>query len=336
MDPRPSLWSDITEIAGSAGAVEQRAQELLEPLHRLVPYVAAWIAVRDPETRRHRPVGRDGDTVPLERYVARPDADDELEQFRMNRRRPPVRASDVPVPLSETIAWGEYLLPAGFRDGFVVGLFAEDGRHLGFVSLLGDLVSLLGGDAAQPTTGHAVVLGRARPLLARALDRLPSVAAAAQLPGDAVAGAVLTRAGHCLPVPGLPSHPLLTSDSQVVAVAREHAGTAGAHSSFLSPWAGGLVRITVLDCRDEKSDHLAVLVLVHPAGDLAGLDPGDLQVLGGLLQGWDDERINAGCAVPRAAAQAEGMARRLRFPSTHALLVHVAREGRYVPPALWP
>jgi hypothetical protein len=40
------------------------------------------------------------------------------------------------VPLAETRAWGEYLLPAGFTDGIAMTLFTDDGRHLGFLSVL--------------------------------------------------------------------------------------------------------------------------------------------------------------------------------------------------------
>jgi hypothetical protein len=189
--------------------------------------------------------------------------------------------------------------------------------------------------AGTRPAGARAVIGGPLSLPVRAAGRLSSLAAVARLAGDALGGAVLSRAGRCLPVPGLPQHPLLTDGSSVVAVAREQVGAAGAHSSFLSPWAGDLVRITVLDCRDEPADQLCALVLVRATGDLAGLRPTDLHVLGGLLQGWDDERIGAGCAVPRVAEHAEGMARRLALPTVHALLVHVAREGLYIPPVLW-
>jgi hypothetical protein len=40
---------------------------------------AAWIGVRDPETRLHRRVGSVGDTNALARYFALPGADDEVE-----------------------------------------------------------------------------------------------------------------------------------------------------------------------------------------------------------------------------------------------------------------
>jgi hypothetical protein len=294
-----------------------------------VPYAAAWLALGDPETRRHRPVGQSGDTEFLARYFALPEADDEVERLGLDRFRPPVRAGGLPVPLPETRAWGEYLLPAGFRDGVVVGLFTGDGRHVWFLGLLSD-------ERDQPTTAYIHVVGSLRPLFARALDRMPSLAALAESVGDAEGGAVLTRAGRVLAVPGLPPHALLAAGSPVVAEAHRHVGTAGAHATFLSPSAAGLVRVTVLDCRDETADHLTGLVLVRAAGDLAGLAPADLELLGALLEGWDDEDINARCEVTHVAAHTDELAGRLGDSSTHALLVHVARAGLYVPPPLWP
>ena len=326
---RPSLRSQLAGIAGSPGTVEERADAMLEPLRRAVPCVAAWLAVRDPQTRRHRPVGRYGDTEAIARYFALPDADEELKQFDMNRRRPAVRASDVPVPLPETLAWGEYLLPAGYRNGLAVGVFTEDGRHVGFITLLSD-----GPDSF--TAEHCDILGRLRPLIARALDRLPSLAALAQLTGDALGAVVLTHGGGCLPVPGLPRHPLLVPGSPVLTVARAHAGRSGARSTFLCPAAGGLVGIAVFDCRDEATDHLSALVLVRPVEDTWGLRPMELRILGALLEGWDDERISACCGVPWDAWHAEALAIRLGFGTVDALLLGIARAGRYVPPALWP
>ena len=300
-----------------------------EPLPEAVPCAAAWIAVRDPETGRHRPVGEYGDTAAVARYFALPDADGELQQFGMNRRRPAVRASDVPVPLAETLAWGEYLLPAGYRNGLAVGVFAEDGRHLGFITLLTD-------DPAFLNSGHSDILGGLRPLLARALDRLPSLAALSRLTGDALGGVVLTRGGRCLPVPGLPGHPLLAPDSPVLTVARVCAGGPGARSTFLCPSKGGLVRITVLDCRDDSTDHLSALVLARPVEDTWGLRPQELRILGAQLEGWDDERISACCRAPWDAARAEEQAHRVGFGTVPAMLLGVARAGLYVPPALWP
>jgi hypothetical protein len=40
----------------------------------------------------------------LARYFESPEADDEIEQLRLNRLQPPVVASDLPVPMAETKA----------------------------------------------------------------------------------------------------------------------------------------------------------------------------------------------------------------------------------------
>jgi hypothetical protein len=329
MGPRRTLWDEVAEIATSRGGMEQRAHALLTPLRSVVPYSAAWIAVRDPETRLHRPVAQDGATTALARYFALPEADDELEALSLNRCQPPVRATDLPVPLDETRAWGEYLLPAGFRDGLAMPLLSDDGRHLGFISLLTD-------GPGHRTTTFSGLLEQLRPLLALALDRLPSLATAALATEDAIGAAVLSRGGRSLPLPGMPLHPLLASGTLVVALARKYASDAGSPGSFLSPWAGGFARITVVDCREEGIDHLATLALVSPARDAAGLSLPDLQALSGLVSGWDEEQIRARCGVAQVGARMRSVAHSMGFASTDALLTHAAAEGLYLPPALWP
>jgi hypothetical protein len=267
MSSSATLRAEMAEIAAAAGSVEKRADALLGSLRGVIPYAAAWIGVRAPETRTHRRVGSDGDTDSLARYFALPEADDELEELGLNRLQPPVPASALPVPLADTRAWGEYLLPAGFNNGVAMALFTDDGRHLGFLSLLT-------GDSRHRTASYGGLLASLRPIIVKALDRLPSFASAAQLTGDAVGGIAITRAGRGVRVPGLPTHPLLVEGSAALAVARRYARAPGTMSTFLSPWADGLLRVTVLDCRDETADHLCSLVLVRPAGDAAHLASG--------------------------------------------------------------
>jgi len=328
MSSRESSRAEMAQIAAMAGSVEQRANELLRCLREVIPYAAGWIAVRDPETRLHRRVGSDGDTDSLARYFARPEADEEVEALGLNRFQPPVRARALPVPLAETRAWGEYLLPAGFNDGLAMALFTDDGRHLGFLSLLT-------GDAKDRTASYGGVLAGLRPTIVRALDRLPSLATAAQLTGDAVAGIAITRAGHGVRVPGLPTHPLLAEGAATVAVALRYARASGAISTFLSPWAGELLRVNVLDCRDETVDHLCSLVVIRPADEALLLGQSDLRLLGALVEGWDEQRVRAGTGVSDPVGHAQALARRLALPSTGALVQHAARKGLYLPPMLW-
>jgi len=318
----------MAQIAAAAGSVEQRADALLGCLRGVVPYAAAWIAVRDPETRTHRRVASVGDVDSLARYFALPEADEEVEELGLNRCQPPVPASALPVPLAETRAWGEYLLPAGFSDGVAMALFTDDGRHLGFLSLLT-------GDSSRRTASYGGLLADLRPIIARALDRLPSFAAAAQLTGDAVGGIAITRAGRGVRIPGLPTHPLLVEGSAALAVARGYAGAPGTVSTFLSRWAGRFLRVSVLDCRDETADHLCSLVLIRPAGDASDLGLSEVRLLGAMVEGWDDERIRAGLGLSDPCGFALGLARRLGLPSMGALVQHAAREGLYLPPVLW-
>jgi hypothetical protein len=59
-----------------------------------------------------------------------------VERLGLNGRRPPMLASEIPVPLSEVRAWADHLLPAGFRQGMAAPLFTSDGRHIGSLGLL--------------------------------------------------------------------------------------------------------------------------------------------------------------------------------------------------------
>ena len=104
---------------------------------------------------------------------------------------------------------------------------------------------------------------------------------------------------------------------------------------FLSPWAGGLVRVSVLDCRDATADHPCALVLVRPAADASRLAPSDVRLLGALVDGWGHDRIRTVRGVSDPAGRARRLAHDLALPSPEALVQHAAREGLFLPPLLW-
>ena len=214
---------EVARIAAAPARIEERAEALLEPLRRVVPFQAARICLFDPE--RYEQLTLISHGLPAGIYSP---AMDEVELVGPNRSGPPMCLRDLTVPPAEVRIWADWLWPAGFREGVAVALFAPDGRHLGLLSLLTDT-------ATHPTDAARDPIGILAPLIATAVDRIPSVAAAAQVVRDADAGIVLSRAGNALPLPGLPGHPLLTAGSAVLAVAARQLAAGDRHSRFLTP-----------------------------------------------------------------------------------------------------
>jgi GAF domain-containing protein len=192
------LQMELADVGTMAEGLNQRAEEVLEALGRILPFDAGWLAVRDPERRRHVPLATTGAAEPLRRYFESPGADAEVEHLGLNSAQRPLLASELPEPLPEICAWGEYLLPAGFRGGVAGALFASTGRHVGFLSLLAE-------DPARPSLADRQILAAVTRVIADDLDRTQEIATIARIVGTAEAGVVLTRGEDALPLPGCPT-----------------------------------------------------------------------------------------------------------------------------------
>jgi hypothetical protein len=177
---------ELGRIASAPGTAEQRVEAMWEPLRRLVPFQAACIklidGVRD-DPPRLISVGYDEAFI---QYAVSPDNTSELELIGYNRARRPLRLQDMPVPKEQIRSWAEYLGPAGFREGLGVALFTPDGRFLGLLGMSTE-------DARHPTAAARDLIGMVSPLIANAVDPLRSMAEAALMVRDALAGVVLIR-----------------------------------------------------------------------------------------------------------------------------------------------
>src|SRR3954447_10822523 len=204
------LRQQLAQIALVPGAdLAGRSAAALEALGRVLPFDAAWLAVRDPEARRHTPPATPrAAEAPPSSFQPRM-ADAEVDALGLNGARPPMLASEIPVPLPELHAWADHLLPAGFRGGLAAGLFTPGGRHIGFLSLLS-------GGPARPGPADREVVAAVTAVLAHGLDRTHQIADTARIIEAASAGVVLTRGGDTLPLPGLPDHRLLAPDSRIL------------------------------------------------------------------------------------------------------------------------
>lgn len=295
------IANEVAQIAANTDRPAERGAALLEPLHGLLSFDGAWLALVD-----------------------------EIEQLGMTRSHTPLRVADFTMHASELRSWAECLLPAGFREGLGMCLFSADGRHLGFLGLFT-------ASPTVPSDGARDLLAALGPALARAIDPLRSVAAAAQLVHAATAAVILTRRGDVQAVPGLPDHSALRLGSPVLAAAREMLD--GPQTSFLLPASaepGGYLRVTVLAVPDDAPRHLTAIVVLSPCGDLQALTGRELEVLGLLIAGCHNAQAALLLAVTRRtiATHIEHILIKLDADTRALAAVRAQRRGLYIPPAL--
>jgi DNA-binding CsgD family transcriptional regulator len=318
---------EITDIGSMPGGIVQRAEALLEPLHQVIPFQGAWLSLLDPERREQPPLVSRGYPAGLIRYMSGPDGVAEIELLGLNRNGRATRLADLSVQLDQVRSWAEYLAPAGFRGGLAAGLFTRDGRYLGMLGLNTDT-------AEHPTEAARDLIGALAPTIARAIDPMRAIGAAARIIRNAQAAVVLTRAGHTLPLVGLPRHRLLAPGSPALAVAADHLANNVEFATFLCRNdEHRLARITTLSCARQPARHLAGVLVVSPPGNLHGLTTRDLEILGLLVEDWPIRRIGAALdlSVPTVADRVEHILTKLTAPSRAVAVVRALRQGLYIP-----
>jgi DNA-binding CsgD family transcriptional regulator len=330
----PSTHTDVavevTRIAGSAGRMGERAEALVECLHRAIRFDAAWIGLLDPERRGHLPLLDVGHDQRVGGLLAGPQVLDEVEEVGLHRKRAPIRLSEALGIVGESPNWEEYFRPAGFQDDLALGLFQADGRYLGVLGLHAEAVT-------QLTDDDSALLALLTPTIAAAVDPLRSLAVLAGMLAHATAGVVLTRAGDPLPLPGLPSHVLLRPGSRLLPVAVNELD-GHQHDSFLCPYRGPApgdrhIKVTMLKCPPDLPHYLFAVVLISPAPDVYGLTPRELEILGLLVEGWPNGRIAAALFVTDStvATHVEHILAKLAVASRSAAAVLALRLGLYTP-----
>ena len=321
---------DMLEIAASTVPLLERARSLVESLDRWLPVEAIWLTLSDPDSNVYATIGSAGLERSVLEYLDRPTVAQEIQLAELNRKRPPVSVTELPVPVDELPTWADCLIPAGFRDGLGVPLFEPDGPYLGMLSLL-----FCSGE--PPSAALRDRLGQLGALIARAVSPLRSLLATARLVRGATSGAVLLRNGTTYPLPGLRDHPLLVADSLAVKVARETLLTGQVYGSFMWPTRDGRrstghARMTVLAATDAPAFVLGTLLL-QPDDQRRGLTPRELQILGLLVDGQSNQQIARRLAIaPRTvAAHVEHILHKLDTPTRTLAAVRAEREGCYVP-----
>ncbi|MDQ7903864.1 LuxR C-terminal-related transcriptional regulator [Phytohabitans sp. ZYX-F-186] len=323
------IATEVASVAAAPAGVAERAQALLAPLRRLVPFEAARVYLLDMSRRAEHSLFFEGYDEKVRSYLDSPQHLDDVELVGLDRGGPPMRLRDLPVPPDEIRVWAEYLSPAGFREGVGVRLTTSDGRYLGIMSLYTDTT-------AHPTDAARETLDILSTAMANALDPLRSVSAAAQLVDGAAAGVLICRDGRTQPLPGLPGHPLLGAGSRVLGVAVRQLGEM-AHTAFLCPYdADGEdrhLRVTVIACPDLPPAHVMAAVVVAPTGDLSRLTRRELEVLGLIVEGFSNRRIASTFLLTERtiATHLEHILTKLDAPTRTLAAVYALRRGLYIP-----
>jgi DNA-binding NarL/FixJ family response regulator len=321
------VMAEVARVASGPGGLEQRAFALVEPLRLIMPFDSIWISLLDPELREQPPLLSLGNPDGLDQYLASPDGVAEVEAAGVTRRSVAMRLCELHTPPEEMRSWSEYLTPAGFRGGVAAGLFAADGRYLGFLGLATN-------DQDRPTPAERDRLGQLAPVIAEALDPMRSLITMAAIVHGSRAAVVLTRAGETIALPGLPKHPLLDPGSSAIGAVRALVATQTDYASFLNPSSDDeYAKVTWLRLGARPSLHLAGVVVLSPPSDTHDLDRTDLHILGMLIEGWPLPRIVAALAMSPATlgAHAECCVRKLGVESIDAAAVRALRLGLYMP-----
>lgn len=322
---------ELAHVASSTRPLGDRAHGMLGQLRRLVPFDAAWLALADPQSGNYTSlasVDLDEETLG---YLSGPRMAADIEMTQTDRAGPPLSPSDLPYPAEDLATWAECLHPGGIHEALAVALYDRSQRHVGFLALLS-------GSTRPPALSARRRLHRLAPVLARGVDPVRGLAAAARVVTGASAGAVLRSDRHVEPLPGLDGDALLEDESPVVAVAWQLMDEGQVLASFLWPRDGGsgpdaYVRVTVLARSEEPSTSILGAVVLSPLPDLRGLTPRELEVLGLLVDGRSNQQIAHVLFVsPRTvAAHLEHILVKLGAPTRTLAAVRAERQGLYVP-----
>lgn len=326
MHPRRAGELLLAETAAAAGTTSGRGRALLEALHRIVPFDGAWLALADPVRHRYH-------------FLAGVDLDASGVEFLTSSL--PVRAFDAgsaerarspsgPAEAADPRAWAGHLVPSGLHETLTLPLSTPAGRPVG-------LLALLSRSREPPAPATRRRLQGLAPVLAHGIDPMRSLITTAQLARGATAGVVLHADGGCQALPGLPTDGLLGPRSPVLAAAGERIGDGKVYSSFHWPVGGahapgGHRRVIALASPQDVPPGLLGVALLAPAGDLHGLTPRELQVLGLLVEGFSNQDIARTLVVtPRTvAAHLEHVLSKLEAPTRTLVAVRAARDGLFV------
>jgi DNA-binding CsgD family transcriptional regulator len=304
---------------------------LWEPIAKIVPFVAAWLGLSDPEQRHYLTAAAAGHDAAALEHLESGGFYQEMEDSGVSGLRRPVRLRDAQAMPIARRSWAEHWWPAGYRGGLALPLAARDGRSLGLMTLHTD-------SAVQPDDVARDTIGEFAPAISDAVDPMCTVTTLTGLVADPRAGVVVGRNGQARPVPGLASHPALESRSPLIRAALDRLSQQLTGATFLCPLPGPgladhLVRVTAITCPQDLPPYLTALVLISRPGHLHALTRRELEVSGLLIEGYPNPQIAATLFITErtVAAHVEHIRAKMNAATRTVAAVESLRKGLYIP-----
>ena len=308
----------VTTIAAEPGSAEQRGYEILEELRNLIPFEAAEITTFNPidgSLQEIAAVGyEDGVKHGLrsERFI------ELMYALNLPENGIPIRMKDLPGKLTDNWAVQELLLPAGYSEGMTMALRTPDGRFTGVINLSTT-------DKEHPSDVAKAAMAQLCSSLGNLADPMRSGRWLAMLLGAGSTAIGLDRAGGIVELPGIDSHPLLTTDSDLVKTAISSADMR-AWNTFVWPDAEDWYRVRVVPCAGEQ--HISTVVSLD-AVDLGPLSRRELEVLTLAAEGLSNGEIGDALVISgrTVGSHVEHVLEKLGAPNRAAAVAHAIREG---------
>jgi len=306
-------------------------EALWEPIARIVPFVAAWVGLADPEQRHYLTATSAGHDAAALEHLESDDFFEEMEESGLARSSGAVGLRSTRTAPIARRSWARHWEPAGYRGGLALPLAARDGRSLGLMTLHTE-------SAVQPDDLARDVIGRLAPAISDAVDPMYIVSTLTGLVDEPLAGVVVTRDGKAREVPGLPLHAALETRSPLMRSALVRLAQQRTGASFLCPWPGTdvsdrLLRVTAITCPRDLPPYLTALVLISAPGHLQALTRRELEVLGLLIEGYPNPQIASALFITgrTVAAHLEHIRAKMNAATRTGAAIESLRKGLYIP-----
>lgn len=308
----------IGAIASRSTSQQERAQDILDALHQVVPHVAAEIVMLDPFDGDSHVLASTGYSDQVLADLHSTEFHELMRYLDLPDTGRPVRMKDLPGDPLDNWAVSDVLIPAGYREGMTMCLRTSDGRFTGVLNLSTD-------SAEHPSDLARDVIASLCTSLGNLTDPTQGTRWIQMLLGAGSRVIGLDAAGSTVAIPGATGHRLLATDSDLIRVARK-SSVRGSWSSFVWPDEDEWLRVRVVPCRPEEPITTVVSV---DSVDLGPLTRRELEVLTLAAEGLSNQEIGDALIISSrtVANHVEHILDKLEAPNRAAAAAYALREG---------